>query len=271
MFVLIYSATESSSAELVRAVLQAPVVREFLLQNFVLWAGRIGDADSRALNRWLNITQYPFVAALHLEDYWPNGDVHHPSSRGIVRSAEGEQGPDSLLQLLAEALQFRGHSSHTGETEREEQDREYRRVLEVESQKQLAEERKRALEEEEEEEGGGKEGGGKEGEEEREASGGEGEELAEDTSEPVPEEPPPSSDTVNVAIRLLDGQTVKRRFSQSSSVGEVLCFARSLSPRGLSLGLVTSFPTRRFSDPSLQLSQLGLGSQLLFHLERLDE
>ena len=171
---------------------------------------------------------------------------------------------DGLLVLLTEAI---GDCDLAGETEVEQQDREYNLALERDRDlmAKWREQEEAAAEQRREEEA---EAGRRRSEEERRSH------MLAELAARLPEEPPSSScgsssSCLHLSLRLLDGCTVERRFRGDTPMHSVFTFAQvSMGRVDTGFRLVSAFPRRVFGPGTvLSLAALRLAGRVRLHAE----
>jgi len=146
----------------------------------------------------------------------------------------------------------------------EEQDEEFHKALEIDKEKaRLLKEEQDKMEEET-----------RRMEAERELILANKKATREELTKKLPPEPQPNdSQATVVAIRMLDGSKLSRRFLRSDTLQTVMHFVQSRQPVEVEqqpqFDLVSNFPRKLFTDLSVTLQQAGLFPQaLLFVSER---
>ena len=285
LFIYLHSPMHADMEGFVRDTLCTESVCNFLRENFVSWAGNIKHADAYRLCTTLNVTSFPYVAALS-----PQGAVN---SVAVVFRHSGPLSGDELIRQLL--LRMETHNSIVGHLEatrtseeasreqartlRQQQDAEYEESLLMdqtlkESEAMQAAQLEEMLRQSREMEAAAEaERARLAAEEEARRVAAEAERAA--LAARLPAEPAATSEgVVNVSLRLPTGAKVARRFLDSQPLEHVRLYAQSVGEmerHGDKFRVISNFPRKVHEQNDVTLASLKLGKQILFVIEPLEE
>lgn len=269
LLVYLHSSLHDDTVPYCTGVLTAPMVVDFIDDNFLMWAGDLSVSEPYRVSTILSACRYPFIGVLSNVDGTP----------AIIERIEGLIDSEELLRKLATILETQGPAliaarASVEERERdrllrEEQEEEYLQALREDEEKEQrqAEEERRRLEEDRarEEEARRVE------EEERARVTRRQTELNRKRNSVPPEPREGESKVCNVAIRLPDGSRLTRKFRQSDTLQALYDFVDVNEVAGLEIGgydLVSNYPRKVHTDTGSTLEAAGLGSQCLLFVQQ---
>eukprot|EP00467_Chlorarachnion_reptans_P008705 CAMPEP_0114527770 /NCGR_PEP_ID=MMETSP0109-20121206/23809_1 /TAXON_ID=29199 /ORGANISM="Chlorarachnion reptans, Strain CCCM449" /LENGTH=446 /DNA_ID=CAMNT_0001709789 /DNA_START=177 /DNA_END=1517 /DNA_ORIENTATION=- len=275
LFVYIHSPQHEDTEEFISQSLTNELVRQTLDNNFVCWAGSVTQTDAYKLCQKLRVEGYPCVAMVN---------PYREGSRIPVPIHEGLFPPEQMVNWLHEVkvkyeadlaeAKRRNVEVKQNTQLREIQDMEYVQALELDRKREEEERQKKELEkiaamEEEEkklEEKKKREQEKKE-REEREKL------RLERRKKAMEDEPNPGPGVVQVAIRLPDGQQIKRRFREEDKFEVLFNIIETYdlrTPHGDKIEkwvMRSRYPRKKWDDPDMLLKDAKMGRSALFFVQ----
>mmetsp|Transcript_5889 Transcript_5889/g.6410 ORF Transcript_5889/g.6410 Transcript_5889/m.6410 type:complete len:350 (-) Transcript_5889:69-1118(-) len=265
-FVLIYlhSPSHIDTPRFCRDVLCTRSVSEFLSEHFVVWGGDLTNAVGYRQSVNLGASSYPYFAVLCNFRGLPANYRTNGAGISIIEKVVGYVSADDLINRLSEVLENKGallvaarqeaQSRAVVRSEVAEQNRAFEDSLMADREK----ERKRqeeadALRRQEEEI--------QRQQEEEERKQRDKMRTKEQKRQQLPEEPASNEPNITtLAIRLLSGQLIRRRFKENRTLQFVIDFIDAHEPdiSESEFRVVANYPRQVFAEPDRTLKELGL-------------
>eukprot|EP00466_Bigelowiella_natans_P003491 jgi/Bigna1/133962/aug1.23_g8670 len=275
LFVYIHCPQHEDTEKFITTSLCNELIRDSLNSNFVCWAGSVTQTDTYKLCSRLRVEGYPCIAVVN---------PHREATRIPVPTHEGLFPVEQMVTWLHEVKQK--YETQVAEARRrnvevkqnsqlrEIQDMEYIQALEADRKREEAERQKKELEAVAEmEEKKRKEEEERKRREEDEAEEKRAQDKLSRREKLMANEPPMGPGVVLVAIRLPDGQQIKRRFPQEEKFGTLFSLVQTydlLTPHGDEIEkwvLKSRFPSKKWEDASMTLKDAKMGRQAMFFVQ----